>query len=50
MPDGMLRGELYIADDAEYQAEFDEVHELLARFNRSARVPTRSGTRCWARY
>jgi maltose O-acetyltransferase len=29
----MLRGELYIADDPENEAEFGRVQELLARFN-----------------
>ena len=32
----MLRGELYIADDAENEAEFGRVQELLAEFNRFA--------------
>lgn len=32
----MLRGELYIADDPESEAEFGRVQELLARFNGSA--------------
>ncbi|MGZ5413164.1 MAG: maltose acetyltransferase domain-containing protein, partial [Solirubrobacterales bacterium] len=32
----MLRGELYIADDPENQAEFERVQELLANFNGSA--------------
>ena len=32
----MLRGELYIADDAENAAEFEGVRELLARFNDAA--------------
>ena len=36
MRERMLRGELYIADDAENAAEFGRVQELLARFNRSA--------------
>ncbi len=36
MRERMLRGELYIATDAESQAEFARVQELLARFNRSA--------------
>jgi maltose O-acetyltransferase len=36
MRDRMLRGELYIADDPENQAEFDRVQELVARFNGSA--------------
>jgi len=31
----MLRGELYIADDPENEAEFTRVQELLARFNRA---------------
>ena len=31
----MLRGELYIADDPENAAEFTQVQELLARFNRT---------------
>jgi maltose O-acetyltransferase len=31
----MLRGELYIADDPENEAEFRRVQELLARFNRA---------------
>jgi maltose O-acetyltransferase len=33
MRDRMLRGELYIADDAESEAEFARVQELLAEFN-----------------
>jgi maltose O-acetyltransferase len=33
MRDRMLRGELYIADDAENEAQFSHVQELLARFN-----------------
>jgi maltose O-acetyltransferase len=33
MRDRMLRGELYIADDADNDAEFGRVQELLARFN-----------------
>jgi maltose O-acetyltransferase len=36
MRDRMLRGELYIADDPETEAEFAAVQELLARFNGSA--------------
>jgi maltose O-acetyltransferase len=36
MRDRMLRGELYIADDPENDAEFGRVQELLARFNGSA--------------
>ncbi|MGZ5311848.1 MAG: sugar O-acetyltransferase [Solirubrobacterales bacterium] len=36
MRERMLRGELYIADDPENQAEFERVQELLARFNGSA--------------
>ena len=36
MRDRMLRGELYIADDAENEAEFGRVQELLADFNGSA--------------
>lgn len=36
MRDRMLRGELYIADDADNQAVFDRVQQLLARFNGSA--------------
>jgi maltose O-acetyltransferase len=36
MRDRMLRGELYIADDPENEAEFARVQELLARFNGSA--------------
>jgi maltose O-acetyltransferase len=36
MRDRMLRGELYIADDPENEAEFAAVQELLARFNGSA--------------
>jgi maltose O-acetyltransferase len=36
MRERMLRGELYIADDAENEAEFARVQELLARFNGSA--------------
>jgi maltose O-acetyltransferase len=32
----MLRGELYIADDPENEAEFGRVQELLGRFNGSA--------------
>ena len=36
MRERMLRGELYIADDAENEAEFGRVQELLAEFNRSA--------------
>ena len=33
MRERMLRGELYIAEDAENAAEFGRVQELLARFN-----------------
>lgn len=36
MRERMLRGELYIADDPENEAEFGRVQELLARFNGSA--------------
>lgn len=36
MRERMLRGELYIATDADSQAEFARVQDLLARFNRSA--------------
>ena len=36
MRERMLRGELYIADDAENAAEFAQVQELLARFNGAA--------------
>ena len=36
MRERMLRGELYIADDAENEAEFGRVQELLARYNGSA--------------
>jgi maltose O-acetyltransferase len=36
MRERMLRGELYIADDAENEAEFGRVQELLAGFNGSA--------------
>jgi maltose O-acetyltransferase len=36
MRERMLRGELYIADDAENEAEFARVQELLAEFNGSA--------------
>jgi maltose O-acetyltransferase len=36
MRERMLRGELYIADDPESEAEFTRVQELLARFNRAA--------------
>jgi maltose O-acetyltransferase len=36
MRERMLRGELYIADDAETAAEFARVQELLARFNGTA--------------
>ena len=36
MRERMLRGELYIADDAENEAEFGRVQELLAEFNGSA--------------
>jgi maltose O-acetyltransferase len=35
MRERMLRGELYIADDPDNDAEFGRVQELLARFNRS---------------
>ena len=35
MRDRMLRGELYIADDPENEAEFGRVQNLLARFNGS---------------
>ena len=35
MRERMLRGELYIAGDAESEAEFARVHELLAEFNGS---------------
>ena len=35
MRDRMLRGELYIADDAENEAEFARVQEVLARYNGS---------------
>jgi maltose O-acetyltransferase len=35
MRDRMLRGELYIADDADNEAEFARVQELLAAFNGS---------------
>jgi maltose O-acetyltransferase len=33
MRERMLRGELYIADDPENEAQFSRVQELLARFN-----------------
>src|SRR4051812_4990350 len=33
MRERMLRGELYIAEDAENAAHFDRMQELLARFN-----------------
>ena len=33
MRDRMLRGELYISEDAENEALYDRVQELLARFN-----------------
>jgi maltose O-acetyltransferase len=36
MRERMLRGELYIADDAENEAEFARAQELLASFNGSA--------------
>jgi maltose O-acetyltransferase len=36
MRDRMLRGELYIAEDADNAAEFGRVQELLAEFNGSA--------------
>jgi maltose O-acetyltransferase len=36
MRERMLRGELYIADDAENAAEFARVQELVAAYNRSA--------------
>ena len=36
MRERMLRGELYIADDPENEAEFGRVQELLGRFNGSA--------------
>jgi maltose O-acetyltransferase len=36
MRERMLRGELYIADDPENEAEFGRVQELVARFNGSA--------------
>ena len=36
MRERMLRGELYIADDAENEAEFARIQELLAEFNGSA--------------
>lgn len=36
MRERMLRGELYIADDADNAAEFARVQELLAAFNGSA--------------
>jgi len=36
MRERMLRGELYIADDADNEAEFGRVQELLAEFNGSA--------------
>jgi maltose O-acetyltransferase len=36
MRERMLRGELYIADDADNEAEFGRVQELLAAFNGSA--------------
>jgi maltose O-acetyltransferase len=36
MRERMLRGELYIADDPDNEAEFGRVQDLLARFNRSA--------------
>jgi maltose O-acetyltransferase len=36
MRERMLRGELYVADDAENEAEFGRVQELLAWFNGSA--------------
>jgi maltose O-acetyltransferase len=35
MRERMLRGELYIADDADNEAEFGRVQELLAEFNGS---------------
>jgi maltose O-acetyltransferase len=35
MRERMLRGELYIADDADNEAEFGRVQELLAAFNGS---------------
>ena len=36
MRERMLRGELYIADDADNEAEFGRVQELLAEFNGSS--------------
>jgi hypothetical protein len=36
MRERTLRGELYIADDAENEAEFERVQELLAEFNGSS--------------
>ena len=36
MRERMLRGELYIADDPDSEAEFGRVQELLAQFNGSA--------------
>jgi maltose O-acetyltransferase len=36
MRERMLRGELYIADDPESEAEFARAQEILARFNGSA--------------
>ncbi|MGN6169498.1 MAG: sugar O-acetyltransferase [Solirubrobacteraceae bacterium] len=36
MRDRMLRGELYVADDPDNEAEFGRVQELLARFNACA--------------
>ncbi len=36
MRERMLRGELYIAEDADNAAEFGRIQDLLARFNRAA--------------
>jgi maltose O-acetyltransferase len=36
MRERMLRGELYIADDPDNEAEFSRVQDLLGQFNRSA--------------
>jgi maltose O-acetyltransferase len=36
MRDRMLRGELYVADDPENEAEWGRIQELLARFNACA--------------
>ena len=41
MKDRMLRGELYIADDEELEADFARAQDLVARYNATAHAAQR---------